>query len=213
MNLWSFSKTSLDLQALKKIETSEMDSSAKARQRRKVKLTKRRREDVDIEDVEPEEVMADGERQKPHITGIKRQARYDPGVSMTREELTEWRKEARRVRNRESAAESRQRTRVRIESLEDQLATLESKYSAALKRIEELESMSSASNDTTSPVTIAQEQSFEEPVVSPCSSPHLASVVSPISSPRSSFSLNDDHHEKVEKKYKHIMELISRPTA
>lgn len=198
------------------VETSDLDSSALARRRRKVKLSKRRREDSDDDDdvdVDPEEANSSGVK-KPHITGIKRQARYDPGVSMTRDELTEWRKEARRVRNRESAAESRQRTRARIELLEGQLGSLETKYAAALKRIVELEAAAAAFNDSVSPVTLSQVVPIAEPVVSPISSPELTSVVSPVSSPRSSFSLNDHHHqEKVEQKYKHIMALISRPTA
>ena len=195
-----------------RVETSDMDSSALARRRRKVKLSKRRREDSDDDDDDPAEATSDGIK-KPHITGIKRQARYDPGVAMTRDELTEWRKEARRVRNRESAAESRQRTRSRIELLEGQLGSLESKYAAALKRISELEAAAAASNGSVSPLTLSQELPVAEPVVSPISSPELTSIVSPVSSPRSSFSLNDDHQEKVEQKYKHIMELIHRPTA
>lgn len=195
------------------IETREMDSSALARQRRKVKLNKRRREDSDDDENDPEEITSDGCK-KPHITGIKRQARYDPGVAMTRDELTEWRKEARRVRNRESAAESRQRTRARIELLEGQLGSLEAKYAAALKRIVELEAAAAVSNDSVTPITVSLEAACEEPIVSPSPSPLLTSVVSPVSSPRSSFSLNDPHHqEKVEEKYKHIMDMISRPTA
>merc|ERR1712032_811659 len=58
-----------------------------------------------------EEVAQDIEqrKKKPHLTGIKKLSRYDPGVSMTKEELKAWRKEARRVRNRESAAASRKK--------------------------------------------------------------------------------------------------------
>lgn len=80
-----------------------------------------------------------GRNQRPSIRGIKKQSRYVPGVPMTKEELSAWRKEARRVRNRESAAASRKRTRDRIEELEGQVKILESKYSAALKTIVELE--------------------------------------------------------------------------
>jgi len=79
------------------------------------------------------------------IPGVKKQARYVPAVDpevvakMSREELTLWRKEARRVRNRESAAASRQKTQSRISELEAQVAALNSKYHAALERICELE--------------------------------------------------------------------------
>ena len=81
----------------------------------------------------------DGVRRKPSLRGIKKQARYEPGVPMTKEELAKWRKEARRVRNRESAAASRQKTKERIEELESQVSTLQTKYDAALRRIAELE--------------------------------------------------------------------------
>lgn len=73
------------------------------------------------------------------LRGVKNGSRYVPGVPMSREELSAWRKEARRVRNRESAAASRQKTRKRIEELEDQVRHLQSKYGAALERILELE--------------------------------------------------------------------------
>merc|ERR1711935_202461 len=58
---------------------------------------------------------------KPSITGIKKQSRYIPGVPMTKEELKTWRKEARRVRNRESAAASRRRNRDLLGVLEGEV--------------------------------------------------------------------------------------------
>lgn len=72
---------------------------------------------------------------KPHPTGIKKHSRYDPGVPMDREQLKAWRKEARRVRNRESAAASRQRNRDRIGELESELGSVTSRYHAALRFI------------------------------------------------------------------------------
>jgi hypothetical protein len=196
------------------IETShnEGDTSALARRRRKARLSRKNENDKRLreeDDDEPEEVIS-GPRKKPHITGIKCQARYDPGVPMTRDELTSWRKEARRVRNRESAAASRQRTREKIDELEDKLASLSSKYAAALKRIAQLEA--GVSNHPIVPTTVSQEDSSITQV-SPISSPHLTSV-SPASSPRSSFSLDDSHHQvQVEQKYQHIMNMITRPAA
>jgi hypothetical protein len=86
---------------------------------------------------------------RPHITGIKRQSRYDPGVSMNREELKAWRKEARRVRNRESAAASRQKNRERITELESEVSHLKSKYAAALRLIIDYEAKRNT-NDYTS---------------------------------------------------------------
>jgi len=94
---------------------------------------KRRKCDSDEDDAYEPSVK------KPSLRGIKKQARYVPGVPMTKEELTAWRKEARRVRNRESAAASRNKTRQRIVDLEEQVEALQSKYAAALERIQELE--------------------------------------------------------------------------
>jgi len=48
--------------------------------------------------------------------------------SMSREELTEWRKEQRRKRNRESAAASRNKTRVRIDELECEVKQWKERY-------------------------------------------------------------------------------------
>jgi chromosome segregation ATPase len=143
---------------------------------------------------------------KPSIRGIKRQARYEPGVPMTREQLAAWRKEARRVRNRESAAASRKKTRERIDQLEDELAELQRKYEVALKRIVVLEGQG---QDQGAPEMISQDLSLRRQVVSPPNTPpSVRSTFEPSSPP--TFSLNDglmgqdvDQHNK----------MISRPTA
>ena len=69
------------------------------------------------------------------------QIRYDPDVPMSKEQLAAWRREARRVRNRESAAASRQRIRNRITELETEVDEYKSKYHAALDRLKELEQL------------------------------------------------------------------------
>mmetsp|Transcript_22453 Transcript_22453/g.53002 ORF Transcript_22453/g.53002 Transcript_22453/m.53002 type:complete len:252 (+) Transcript_22453:190-945(+) len=69
----------------------------------------------------------------------KTQIRYDPDVPMNKDQLAAWRREARRVRNRESAAASRQRIRNRISELEDEVGEWKAKYSVALQRLEALE--------------------------------------------------------------------------
>jgi bZIP transcription factor len=118
------------------------------------------------------------------IPGIKKQARYVPAVPMTKEELTLWRKEARRVRNRESAAASRQKTQSRISELEEEVGTLTKKYEAALRRIVELEAAVAAGGSAWKPLTAPQETRVSSPVVGP------AHTVSPPLSPRDdSFSL------------------------
>uniref|UniRef100_A0A7S1CY60 BZIP domain-containing protein n=1 Tax=Cyclophora tenuis TaxID=216820 RepID=A0A7S1CY60_CYCTE len=192
-------------------QTHSPDSAALARKRRKNRLhgesndsAKRARVESDSDDL-PDDVTS--MRKKPHITGIKRSTRYDPGVPMTKPELTAWRKEARRVRNRESAAASRRRTRDRINELEIQVDDLQSKYSAALRKIAELEA--AALKHKLASVNTHLESAVS--VVSPTSSPVIAPV-SPVASPRASFRL-DSHQEEVEKKYQHIMDMISRPTA
>jgi chromosome segregation ATPase len=77
------------------------------------------------------ESMSDGKK--------KTQIRYDPEVPMSKEQLAAWRREARRVRNRESAAASRQRIRNRISELEDEVSEWKSKYGQAMQRLEALE--------------------------------------------------------------------------
>ena len=65
----------------------------------------------------------------------KKQVRYDPEVPMTIEEAAAWRKEQRKVRNRESAAASRQKTRDRIEELEAEFESIKAKYAAATAQL------------------------------------------------------------------------------
>jgi len=64
---------------------------------------------------------------------------YEPDVEMTKEQLTAWRREARRVRNRESAATSRMKTKNRITELEEEVNDYKSKYEAALQKLAEYE--------------------------------------------------------------------------
>lgn len=60
-------------------------------------------------------------------------------TSMTKEELSAWRKEARRVRNRQSAAASREKVRSRITELEAEVAGWKLKYETVMSRIQLLE--------------------------------------------------------------------------
>ena len=69
----------------------------------------------------------------------KTQIRYDPDVPMSKEQLAAWRREARRVRNRESAAASRQRIRNRIVELEEEVGEWKEKYTLAMQRLQSLE--------------------------------------------------------------------------
>jgi hypothetical protein len=76
----------------------------------------------------------------------KMQVRYDPEVPMGKDQLAVWRKEARRVRNRESAAASRQRIRDRITELEGEIGQWKQKYSMAMERLERLERVAAEKN-------------------------------------------------------------------
>jgi hypothetical protein len=80
--------------------------------------------------------------------GKKTQIRYDPEVPMSKEQLAAWRREARRVRNRESAAASRQRIRSRITELEEEVGDWKSKYTQAMERLQRLENVINAGADS-----------------------------------------------------------------
>jgi len=58
---------------------------------------------------------------------------------MGKEQLAACRREARRVRNRESAAASRQRIRDRIVELEIEVGDWKTKYTQAMQRLERLQ--------------------------------------------------------------------------
>lgn len=98
---------------------------------------------------------------------------------MSKEEEAEWRKEARRQRNRESAAASRNKVRNRIQELENEVEGWKTKYELLMKRIEllEKENMPSMSSSNDKPVTIQA-----SPFSSPQSAPKAVYVPSSIPS-------------------------------
>ena len=100
--------------------------------------------------------------------------------------------------------------------MESDLDALRSKYSAALQRIVELEA-AAAVNDSFTPAALRQDiENIVSPGASAPSSPKYTSAapVSPPLSPTQSFSLSDSkHHDEVNKKVQHIMDMISRPLA
>lgn len=65
----------------------------------------------------------------------KAQVTYNPEISMTKEQLTTWRREQRRVRNRESAAASRRKVRDRIGELEDEVDIWKRRYQEVMARL------------------------------------------------------------------------------
>jgi len=98
---------------------------------------------------------------------VRTQMRYDPDVPMTKEEAAIWRREARRVRNRESAAASRRKIRERIEELESEVELWKSKYEEAIQKLKEKESLTVAATQGNTAVDI----------ISPCASPILSSPI------------------------------------
>lgn len=146
--------------------------------------SKKQRYDMDdYDDVSTTSSFDNNSPNKVPLRGIKKQARYEPGVPMTRDELAAWRKEARRVRNRESAAASRAKTRDRITQLEDALQDLQNKYAKALQLIAELEEQQKHQQGTHQafvPSKMLQSRSVS-PNVSPLSSPARSPISSPVS--------------------------------
>lgn len=212
--------------------SSTDDDNAVARKRRKEKLVAHRMmgssvrpnneeshlasnptttdtEDHPTDSVSGEESIEDEDmRRQALIRGIKKQARYVPGVPMSRDELKAWRKEARRVRNRESAAASRQKTRSRIEQLEEEVEEWKVKYSAALQRIIELE-------QSNTELSMQDAQSKGKHVsVSPSSSAANSVTASPPPSPfmqsRDYFTTLGSSCRLLEQR--NFMDMISRPT-
>jgi hypothetical protein len=152
------------------------------------------------------EVSDNDNKPQPSITGIKKASRYVPGVPMTKEELKAWRKEARRVRNRESAAASRKRNKERIDELEFEMDALKAKYTAALKYIVDLEGCASREHFT--PGTLRQDLSSVR--TEPRPSPEVQSIQNENSPVPLTLNLGGSHFEN-DQKNQHIM--ISRPIA
>mmetsp|Transcript_13928 Transcript_13928/g.19511 ORF Transcript_13928/g.19511 Transcript_13928/m.19511 type:complete len:237 (+) Transcript_13928:3-713(+) len=177
---------------------------------------KRKRPEDDCISTDDSSLLPDetSSKSKPSLTGIKRQARYEPGVPMTKKELTAWRKEARRVRNRLSAAESRKKTRSRIEELEDAMGALQKKYSAAMERILELEKINTDLKNSHQLSTLV---SGDDAVVSPPESPlHVLETSQTLPSPfmlSNSPEGNSCQMDIIKNQRQHIIEMISRPQA
>ena len=124
---------------------------AEARKRRKEIMQSLRAEGEEAKAEEQPDV-AEGEALPPKKRKMskkesaqkKTQVRYDPEVPMDKDQLAAWRKEARRVRNRESAAASRQRIRDRITELEGEVGQWKQKYTMAMERLQQLEGVAAA---------------------------------------------------------------------
>jgi exonuclease VII large subunit len=76
---------------------------------------------------------------KKHKINHKRSYIPENNKHMSKEELKQWRMHQRKLRNRQSAAASRQKVRNRVETLERELQALQHKYNAALDRLKTYE--------------------------------------------------------------------------
>jgi hypothetical protein len=108
----------------------------------------------------------------------KYQNRYEPEVPMTKEQAAEWRREARRKRNRESAAASRNKIRNRINELEDEVLDWKDRYSTLMQRISHLEErhiQGHPMNQESAPIPLQPAQGSDgadfNQYVSPCTTP------------------------------------------
>eukprot|EP00586_Coscinodiscus_wailesii_P023726 CAMPEP_0172499836 /NCGR_PEP_ID=MMETSP1066-20121228/131645_1 /TAXON_ID=671091 /ORGANISM="Coscinodiscus wailesii, Strain CCMP2513" /LENGTH=188 /DNA_ID=CAMNT_0013273793 /DNA_START=74 /DNA_END=640 /DNA_ORIENTATION=+ len=168
------------------------NATALARKRRREKIISQRNEqrlvtDETVQphqgkDMHPDNIPSASERSTKKQ---RSQMRYEPDIPMSKEETAAWRREARRVRNRESAAASRRKTRDRIAQLESEVQDWKEKYLAALQRLKEIESSSVKENSKTrallNAVSIERSalENQEYTIVSPCSSPVLKPKASP----------------------------------
>jgi hypothetical protein len=145
-------------------------NTAIARKRRKQKMESHRFtvSDTDSSSCREHEEEPAKRRRLDENARRKYQNRYEPEVPMTKEELAEWRREARKKRNRESAAASRNKVRNRITELEDEVKDWESKYRGLMTRIQRLEENL---QEATPSNHILPSQSLNQSLVSPHISP------------------------------------------
>lgn len=138
-------------------------------------------EDDEDEDDENSTRMEEIQNIKPKT---KYQNRYEPEVPMTKDQAAEWRREARRKRNRESAAASRNKIRNRINELEGEVQDWKERYSTLMQRISDVEQRQmqvQPMNQESAPLILQPAQgpagADVNQYVSPCTTP--ASSINP----------------------------------
>jgi hypothetical protein len=120
--------------------------------------TKKQKNDENDDDDDASNASSSNDKRKTQI-------RYDPEEPMSKEQLAAWRREARRVRNRESAAASRQRIRSRITELETEVDGWKTKYNDAVGRMRELEQVAASQAVEAAPVKLDTSSETEQPKV------------------------------------------------
>jgi hypothetical protein len=131
---------------------------------------------------------------------------------MTKDEASAWRREQRRLRNRESAAASRQKTRERITELEVELNEWKSKFTELERKYRTL-----LTTQQTGLVTHEVSDHIRySTVISPLVSPQVTTLPIPINVPSSASTTSKYHYENQElvsvkdSKQQHLIETISR---
>jgi len=115
-------------------------------------------------------------KKKPSVLLGKPQNVYvAPSNDMTREELSAWRKEERRKRNRASAAASRHKTQSKIEELEGQVSLWKTRCEEMQEQMKQLERQIHLLTRAQSPTQEQQQQHLVSP---PSSHPNSPSSMS-----------------------------------
>lgn len=128
--------------------------------------SRKKRKMATLTDLDAIAAPANGSRQTN-----KYNLKYEPAdPSLTEEQAAEWRKEQRKARNRASAAQSRIKTKARIDELEGEVSELKRMYAAAVARIAELEGGSGTSGNHAMPY-FATADRVTSTTISPPSSP------------------------------------------
>ena len=146
--------------------------------------------------------------------------RYDPDVPMSKEEASAWRREARRVRNRESAAASRRKIRNRIEDLEEEVEKWKLKYEALMKELDEKKSDRSSTqpidgktSSQTQEVSLQMTPHTIVPELSSSSAVVVSGSEAELDGESSNGSTSEFSSEGVLHTTQHLMKTIVRPAA
>jgi len=114
-----------------------------------------------------------------------------PPTSMTKEELTAWRKEERKKRNRESAAASRNKIKGRITELESELSEWKQKYTDMEDKMRAMEQHIQLLTQLNGSPSSTQDQAAPPPMaISHPNSPQI----SPVPSTVTSFAASSSSH-------------------
>lgn len=113
---------------------------------------------------------------KSPLAGLPQNFYAPPSTNMSREQLAAWRKEQRRERNRQSAAESRNKTKLKIEQLEGEVNRYKSLCESMQAKMEMMEQQIRM-------LTASAEQKVEERCRRVSSEQQLATVSPTISCP------------------------------